>query len=249
MVHRVRFKLLVIVFLLAATSMVVVHRRSAQAYYGFGGLYGAAGLYGGLYGAGLYGYGGLGLSGLYGLGGLGLYGLGGLGYPYYLGNGAPALDRVADVLLTTGGGTSTLLSTIAATAPVIPTVTVTIPIYPDPTGTYYGSWTSALTSTTNVMTMSLVYDILTVSITGTAGLLTNKLIPVAINVAGLNNAPTFTLSGTYSNPLTLVTYTLDLTCTFTPATLTLPAIIQGTYFIHDSLYLRIDAGNFSVGRL
>lgn len=266
-------------------------QRSAHAYYGFGGLYGGLygaglygyggslygygglyglyglggmyGLYGGLYGGlglyGLYGLGGLGLYGLYGLygglyGGLGLYGLGGLGYPYdltryYLSNGSEALGRTADVLLTGGGGTSLLLPALATTVAVTPTVTITVPVYPDPTGIYYGSWTSVLTSTTNVMTMNLVYDILTVSVTGTAGLLSNKLIPVAINVAGTNNAPTFTLSGNYFDPLSLVTYSLTLTCTFSAATLTLPAIIQGSYLIHDPLFLKTDAGTFSVGRL
>jgi hypothetical protein len=214
---------------------------------GYGGLYG--GMYGGMYGS-LYGgmYGGLygGGLGLYGMGGLGSYGLGGLGRSY-LSNGSEALGRTSNVLLP--GGTSSLLSLLPAATAIAPTtVTVTIPIYPDPTGTWLGSWTS-LSSGTGSMSMSLVYDVLTVSVTGTAGLFLNKLIPIAINVGGLNNAPSFILTGSYFNPLTLTSYSLTLNCTFSAATLTLPAIIQGGYLIHDLLYLKTDSGTFSVGRL
>jgi hypothetical protein len=226
-------------------------------YGGYGGLYGGGlggyGLYGGMYG-GMYGslyggmYGGLygGGLGLYGMGGLGSYGLGGLGRSY-LSNGSEALGRTSNVLLP--GGTSSLLSLLPAATAIAPTtVTVTIPIYPDPTGTWLGSWTS-LSSGTGSMSMSLVYDVLTVSVTGTAGLFLNKLIPIAINVGGLNNAPSFILTGSYFNPLTLTSYSLTLNCTFSAATLTLPAIIQGGYLIHDLLYLKTDSGTFSVGRL
>jgi len=215
-----------------------------------GGLYGGYGLGGGLYGSGLYG--GLGLYGLGGMGSYGLYGLGGLGTDpyglgrYYLGNGSEALGRASDVLLT-GGGTS-LLSLLPTTTTVAPALTVTVPIYPDPTGVWLGSWTS-LSSGTGPMNMNLTYTILNVSVTGTAGLILNKLIPISINVGGLNNSPSFLLTGTYINPLVLVSYSLTLNCAFSPATLTLPAIIQGTYLIHDPLYLKTDSGTFSVGRL
>ena len=242
-----QLKLLVIALLLTVASVLMTN-GSARAYYGPGGLYGA--------GAGLYGYGGYGGLGLYGglyggiYGGYGLYGgLGAAPYGlgrYYLSSGTEAMDRVSDVLLT-GGGTS-LLSLLPTTTTVAPTVTITVPLYPDPTGVYLGSWTS-LSSGTGSMSMNIVYTILNVSITGTAGLLLNKLIPIAISVGGLNNAPTFTLTGSYFNPLTFVTYSLTLNCSFSPATLTLPAIIQGTYFIHDPLYLKTDSGTFSVGRL
>ncbi len=225
----------------------------------YGGMYGSS-LYGGMYGSSLYGgmygsslYGGMYGSSLYGgMYGGSLYGgmpfMGGyygLGRNYYS-SGMESLTRNPAVLLPTTGGATSLLPT---TTTVAPTVTITIPIFPDPTGSYFGSWTSLLTNTTNPMTMTITYNILTIGLSGTAGLLLNKLIPIAINVSGINNAPSFVLSGNYFDIFSLVTYTLELTCTYAPATLTLPAIIRGTYLIHDPLYLKIDAGGFSIGRL
>lgn len=229
---------------------------------GLGGLYGGLGLYG--LGSGLGGlYGGLlglssGLGGLYGGGLTGLSGLSGLNILGSLFSGFQDSTRASDVLLLAGtsgvpglpgiGSGAFILPTTAAA----PTVTVSIPVYPDPSGSYLGSWTSIYfttsSSTGNVMTMNILYNPFDLTITGTAGLLLNKLIPVEIPVTGLNG-PGFILTGTYIDPLSLETFALELTCTFSDVTLTLPAIIQGTYLIHDPLYNRIDGGTFAVGRL
>ena len=99
------------------------------------------------------------------------------------------------------------------------------------------------------MTMNILYNPFDLSIRGTAGLLLNKLIPIEIPVAGLNNAPSFILAGTFFDPISLETFSLELTCTFSTLITTLPAIIQGTYLIHDPLYTRLDWGTFSTGRL
>lgn len=219
MIRLPELKFLVIVLLVLATSMFMP-QGTASAYYG------------GLPGVGFYG-----LGGPYGS----LYG------GFYPGNGFAPLARTSAVLLTptVGGGGGTILPTTT----IAPTVSIAVPIFPDPTGIYAGTWTSIITSNTNAMAMTLTYDILSISLTGTAGLLLNKLIPIAINVSGFNNAPTFTLTGTYFDINTFITYTMDLNCSFSPATLTLPAIIRGAYYIHDPLFLKVDTGTFAVGRL
>ncbi len=265
------------VVLLVITALIFSPIRTTHAYYGglYGsGVYGGGGLYGmsglgGMYGmsglGGMYGMSGLGglygmsgLGGMYGMSGLGgLYGMSGLGGLSYLSSGIEALTRAADILISgtipivgVGGGLS-----ILPTATTPPSVTVSIPVYPDPSGLYLGTWTSLSFSTSssssilNNMTMNLLYNPFDGIITGTAGLLLNKLIPIEIPVAGLNNAPSFILAGTFFDPISLETFSLELACTFSTLITTLPAIIQGTYLIHDPLYTRLDWGIFSTGRL
>jgi hypothetical protein len=64
---------------------------------------------------------------------------------------------------------------------------------PDPTGTWSGTWLSYITLKGGIANFELVYDPLTLTVSGTAGFLLNKLIPVPINVAGLNTVTGFTL--------------------------------------------------------
>lgn len=210
---------------------VVCLPLNGQAYYGglyggydmYGGLYGGYGLYGGMYGGGLYGsslYGGYGMYGssLYG----GLYGL---RYPYEAGSTPlleptrtpAALTSLTTTLLSGGGGGLS------------------------PAGTWSGTWLSYISLKGGICNMNLLYNSLTRTVTGTAGLLLNKLIPLPINVSGLYLGSPFTLSGSYFDLTSLVTYYEDLTCTLVTA-----SYMTGTYLIHDALYLKSDTGNFNV---
>ena len=203
---------------------MVMYGASAQAYYGgLGGLpwigfglgspcFGAGNLYGGLYG--LYGglYGGInslyGTPSLYGSGVAGLYGL-------------AALDPAAGLIRQAQA----------------PTATVTLPVLPDPTGSWLGTWVSYSTLASGTANFQLLYTPGTLAITGTAGLLLNKLVPVAIDVTGTNGLTGFSLSGTYFDLKALTTYTVSYTCS-----LSSPTFITGTYLIHDPLYLKADTG-------
>jgi hypothetical protein len=194
-------------------------------YGGLGGMYGGYGLYGGMYG-GLYGsslYGGM-YGGLYGSS---LYG-GMLGrIPYSAGTTplvtpartSAALTGLTSTLLLSGGGGGLL----------------------NPTGTWSGTYLSYISLKGGICTMNLLYNTLTRTVSGTAGLLLNKLIPIPINVSGLYLASPFTLSGSFFDPVSLITYYEDLTCTLLTA-----SAMTGTYLIHDALYLKSDTGNFNV---
>jgi len=212
----VRAKVIFMVFLLLAVSMAI--SQNAPAYYG-GGLAGISGFglaspyYGYGVGYGLYG-GAFSPYGLYG-GLAGLYGLGGL---YGL---APGIDSGQVIR--------------QAQAPL--TTTTIIPPLPNPTGSWSGTWVSYVTLNSGTADFQLLYTPGTLTISGTAGLLLNKLVPVPISVSGLNSATGFTLTGTYFDLAKLVTYTVDYSCT-----LTSPSFITGTYTIHDPLYLRVDTG-------
>ena len=205
----------------------------------YGGLYGGYGMYGGgLYGSSMYGglYGGYGMygGGLYGssmYGGLGLYGglYGGLGtglgmygrYPFEAGSTPlvePTRTPAALTTLSGGGGVT-------------------------PAGIWSGTYLSYISLKGGICNMNLLYNSLTRTVTGTAGLLLNKLIPLPINVSGLYLGSPFTLSGSYFDLTSLVTYYEDLTCTLVSA-----SFMTGTYLIHDALYLKSDAGEFNVSK-
>ncbi|MEW5802349.1 MAG: hypothetical protein AB1847_09630 [bacterium] len=219
---RVSKFFVVSLFIVASMAM---YSANVQAYYGgFGGIagssfglgnpyYGSGGLYGGLYGlyGGLYG----GVDTLYGpyslsSGIAGLYGLGGLGLI-----GGAGLVRQAQA----------------------PVATTTIPVLPNPTGSWLGTWVSYISLKSGTANFQLLYTPGTLVISGTAGLLLNKLVPIPINVSGINSATGFTLEGTYFNLTTLTNLTVSYTCT-----LSTPSFITGTYLIHDALYLQTDTG-------
>jgi len=187
----------------------------------YGGLYGSS-LYGGLYGSM---YGGLYGSSLYG----GLYG--GLGR-YGLGDGMEQMPARASQALLFPGLTS-LLSTSTSTSAV--------PALPNPTGTWNGTYLSYITLKGGIASFVLTYNPLTLTVSGTAGLLLNKLIPLPIPVSGLNTATGFTLTGTYFDILKLKYYYASYSCT-----LVSPSYLTGTYLIHDALYLESDTGNFNL---
>jgi hypothetical protein len=214
-------------------------------YGGYGGLYGSSlgGLYGsslgGLYGSSLYGgYGGLYGSSLGGLYGGGLYGAG-LGSSLYgrLGLDNAVAPRQSQVLLS---GLTTLLGTSLPGTTTSTSVSA-VPALPDPTGTWSGTWLSYITLKGGIANFSLLYDPLTLTVGGTAGLLANKLIPIPINVSGLNSATGFTLTGSYLDPISLVTYYASYSCT-----LVSPSFMTGSYIIHDALYLQSDTGEFNL---
>jgi len=223
---RVKAFFIVSLFLVAT---MVMFSRNVQAYYGgLGGIpgsgfglgnpyYGAGGLYGGLYG--LYGglYGGMNSFGPYSLYGdvAGLYGLGGLGLA-----GGAGLTRHAQVP---------------------PAATTVIPVLPNPTGSWLGSWVSYVSLTSGTANFQLLYTPGTLAITGTAGLLLNKLVPVPINVTGTNGLTGFTLSGTYFDLKSLTSYSVSYTCSLSTTT-----FITGSYLIHDLLYLQTDLGTLGL---
>jgi hypothetical protein len=155
-----------------------------------------------------YGAGNL-YGGPYGLYG-GLYGLGGLGLA-----GGAGLIRQAQA----------------------PVATVTLPVLPDPTGSWLGSWVSYVSLNSGTANFQLIYTQGTLVITGTAGLLLNKLVPVPINVTGTNGLTSFTLSGSYFDLKSLTSYSVSYTCSLSTTT-----FITGTYLIHDPLYLQTDTG-------
>jgi len=211
---------------------------------GFGGLYGGlsglGGLYGGLSGlGGLYGMGGL-YGGLYGLSGIGnsyggLYGASGLGSLYGLGLASPRL----------GFGDS--LSLIRQPQVLLPGTTTSLPAVggggglPDPTGAWSGTWLSYINLKGGIANFNLIYDPLTLTVSGTAALLLNKLIPIPISVSGVNTAAGVVLSGSFFDPTKLVTYYADFTCV-----LVSPLFITGDYTIHDALFLESDIGEFNL---
>jgi len=223
--NSLRVKAFFIVFLFLAASMVM-YSGNVQAYYGGLGVfpgsgfglgspyYGAGGFYGGPYGfyGGLYG----GVNSLYSppslYGGVtGLYGLG-------LAGGAGLIRQ--------------------AQAPV---ATVTLPVLPNPTGSWLGSWVSYVSLNSGTANFQLLYTQGTLAITGTAGLLLNKLVPVPINVTGTNGLTSFTLSGSYFDLKSLTSYSVSYTCSLSTTT-----FITGTYLIHDTLYLQVDTGTLGL---
>ena len=112
---------------------------------------------------------------------------------------------------------------------------------PDPTGSWSGTWLSYINLKGGIATFNLIYDPLTLTVSGTAALLLNKLIPIPINVSGVNTATGFVLTGSYLDPVKLVTYYAEFTCT-----LVSPLFITGDYTIHDALFLESDIGEFNV---
>jgi hypothetical protein len=215
-----RVKAFFIVSLFLVASMVM-YSGNVHAYYGgLGGIPGSGlGLgnpyYGGQYG--LYGglYGGVNnLCGPYGCM-AGLYGLAGLGL-----DGGAGLIRHAQVP---------------------PAATTVLPVLPDPTGSWLGTWVSYVSLTNGGANFQLLYTPGTLSITGTAGLLLNKLVPVPITITGINGLTGFTLSGTYFDLQSLTSYSISYTCSLSTAT-----FITGTYLIHDTLYLRVDTGTLGL---
>jgi hypothetical protein len=112
---------------------------------------------------------------------------------------------------------------------------------PDPTGTWSGTWLSYIALKGGIANFNLVYDPLTLTVAGTAGLLLNKLIPVPISVTGLNTATGFTLTGSYFDPVSLTTFHAECNCT-----LVSPTYLTGHYLIHDVLYVQTDAGEFNL---
>ena len=137
---------------------------------------------------------------------------------------------------------------VMATA-LVPATTVNLVIstlrgtsaLPDPTGTWGGTWLSYITLQGGIANFDLVYDPLTLTVSGIAGLLLNKLIPDPISVTGLNTATGFTLTGSYFDPVSLTTFYGEYNCT-----LVSPTYLTGDYSIHDALYLQTDAGEFNL---
>jgi len=115
---------------------------------------------------------------------------------------------------------------------------------PDPTGSWSGTWLSYITLKGGIANFNLVYDPLTLTVSGTAGLLLNKLIPVPISVTGVNTATGFTLTGSYFDPVSLTTFYAEYTCT-----LVSPTFLTGDYLIHDALYSQTDVGEFNLDLL
>ena len=87
----------------------------------------------------------------------------------------------------------------------------------------------------------MAYNPLSSAITGSAALLINRLIPISIPVIGPYTGAIFTLTGSYQDPLTLVTYYEELTCTIISAT-----SITGDYLISDPLSGASDYGTFTL---
>ncbi|MGA1875859.1 MAG: hypothetical protein ACMUIA_09655 [bacterium] len=242
---------------------------SIQAYYG--GIWGPGGLSGSLYGlsdilAGrLYGwYGG---NGLYGLGGFSDYGF--YGNPILSGRGfygglAPSLGLSAPF------GLSGLFSTSpnagfswassfrpavgglgVAAAPYLGALRSSLiltgggggggVVSLDPTGYWRGPWVSSVSLQSGIMSLNLAYNPLSSTITGSAGLLINRLIPTSIPVIGPYTGTIFTLTGTYRDPLTLITYYEELICTIVSA-----ISITGDYLISDPLSGASDSGTFTL---
>ena len=112
---------------------------------------------------------------------------------------------------------------------------------PDPTGSWRGTWLSYINLKGGIANFNLIYDPLTLTVSGTAALLLNKLIPIPINVSGVNTAAGVTLTGTYFDPTKLVTYYAEFTCI-----LVSPVFITGDYSIHDALFLETDIGEFNM---
>jgi len=112
---------------------------------------------------------------------------------------------------------------------------------PDPTGRWSGTWLSYITLKDGIASFDLVYDPLTLTVSGTAGLLLNELIPVPISVTGLNTATGFTLTGSYFDPVSLTTFYAEYNCTLVSST-----YLTGDYSIHDALYLQTDLGEFGL---
>ena len=112
---------------------------------------------------------------------------------------------------------------------------------PDPTGTWSGTWLSYITLKGGIANFNLVYDPLTLTVSGTAGLLLSKLIPVPISVTGSNTATGFTLTGSYFDPVSLTTFYAEYNCT-----LVSPTFLTGDYSIHDALYSQTDVGVFNL---
>jgi len=112
---------------------------------------------------------------------------------------------------------------------------------PDPTGTWSGTWLSYITLKGGIANFNLVYDPLTLTVSGTAGLLLNKPIPVPISVTGSNTATGFTLTGSYFDPVLLTTFYAEYNCTLVYST-----FLTGDYLIHDALFLQTDAGEFNL---
>ena len=112
---------------------------------------------------------------------------------------------------------------------------------PDPTGIGSGTWLSYITLKGGLANFNLVYDPLTLTISGTAGLLLNNLIPVPISVTGSNTANGFTLTGSFFDPVRLTTFYAEYNCT-----LVSPTFLAGDYSIHDALFLQTDVGEFNL---
>lgn len=119
----------------------------------------------------------------------------------------------------------------------MPLATTTLPVLPDPTGSWLGNWVSYVSLSSGTANFQLTYTQGTLVVSGTAGLLLNKLVPVSISVTGTNGLTGFTLSGTYFDLKSLITYSVSYSCT-----LSTPTFITGTYIIHDPLYLQTDTG-------
>ncbi|MEW5802136.1 MAG: hypothetical protein AB1847_08535 [bacterium] len=113
---------------------------------------------------------------------------------------------------------------------------VVTPFPRSPSGRYTGTWTSLVAGTTHAMDLEIFVDSPTyIFQSSTVRLLSNELIPVAIDLAGTYQfSDNFTLTGTYPDPVSLVTYTLKLNCTYTFSG-KFPRIIQGNYTIYDAL--------------
>jgi len=188
-----------------------------NAYYGLSGL----GLYGGMYGGGLYGLGGLygqgfygksglygGIGSLYGLGGLyglnGLYGLGrcyGLGGLYGLGGYGGLFGMGLYGGLHGIGGLGGLpgglyglggMGTPFSNVFASPMTTLAPLFIAEQTGTWMGTWTNGLLA--GQMTLNLI-DALGL-ITGTAQLLGNPSLGSLVDVSGTVLNAQITVSGT-----------------------------------------------------
>ena len=170
-------------------------------------------------------YGASGLSSLYGYGDLygNLLGSTRLGYGDSL-----SLVRQPQVLLP---GTTTSVSTVSGGGGGLP----------DPTGSWSGTWLSYINLKGGIANFNLIYDPLTLTVSGTAALLLNKLIPIPISVSGVNTAAGVVLSGSFFDPTKLVTYYAEFTCV-----LVSPLFITGDYSIHDALFLESDIGEFNL---
>ncbi|MGA1871640.1 MAG: hypothetical protein ACMUJM_24190 [bacterium] len=114
--------------------------------------------------------------------------------------------------------------------------------YAEQAGYWDGFWFSYLKLQAGPMNLNLVEDPVTGALSGTATLILNKLIQAPVSVSGINTgAGYFGLSGTFFDPINLITYTLELSCVLTSDT-----SMAGDYYIHDQLYSKTDFGEFSL---
>ena len=131
--------------------------------------------------------------------------------------------------------------------PLLPRLAISPPASPviaaEQAGSWEGQWSSSVKNQSGSMTMELVKNPVSGELSGTCTMLSNRLIPVPVDVSGGLDPETgdFILTGTF---LTLVNSTeFSLTLKFT---LLSPESISGKYIVHDTLYSKSDIGEFTL---